>query len=117
MAIQCRRKWLAPTIPLYSGINNHGRPITTLAIGSKFLVETLAKYGIIPRKTYIMKHLPPVPEHLMRHMLRGYIDADGYFSRIEDYGARFGVAAFHREQLEEIQDGFEVRLEAARKRR
>ena len=107
-------EWLAPTIPIYAGINNHDRPVATLAIGSKYLVEALAKYSIVPRKTYIMKHLPPVPEHLMRHMLRGYIDADGYFSRIEDYGARFGVAAFNREMVEEIQDWFIQELGVSR---
>src|SRR5713226_5748131 len=99
-------RWLAPDMPIYAGTNNLGRPVSTFDIGSKHLVETLSRYGIVPRKTYVMKRLPSIPDTLMRHFLRGYIDADGYFSMREKTGARFGVVAFNREIVEEIQDWF-----------
>jgi Mor family transcriptional regulator len=98
--------WLAPEMPIYAGVNNLGRRVSTCDIGSKYLVETLGKYGIVPRKTYVMKQLPSIPHSLMRHFLRGYIDADGYFSLRTQGGARLGVVALNREIVAEIQDWF-----------
>ncbi len=101
-------------MPIYTGTNNLGRPVSTFDIGSKHLVETLGTYGIVPRKTYVMKHLPSIPHPLMRHFLRGYIDADGYLSRSAKRGARLGVVAFNREIVEEIQDWFIQELGVSR---
>ena len=75
-----------------------------LEIGSQHLVETLGRYGIVPRKTYLMKHLPEVPSLFMRHLVRGYVDADGYLLLRPKYGATFGVVSFNREIVEEIQN-------------
>jgi Mor family transcriptional regulator len=96
--------WLAPSMPIYTGVNNRGRPVSTVDIGSKSLVEALSHYGIVPRKTYVMKQLPSIPHALMRHFLRGYVDADGYFSVRAKYGATFGVVALNREIVAEIQE-------------
>jgi Mor family transcriptional regulator len=96
--------WLAPSMPIYTGVNNRGRPVSTVDIGSKYLVEALSTYGIVPRKTYVMKQLPSVPDTLMRHFLRGYVDADGYFSLRILGGARFGVVALNREIVADIQE-------------
>ncbi|MGO8949289.1 MAG: LAGLIDADG family homing endonuclease [Ktedonobacterales bacterium] len=96
--------WLSPDRPFYTGMNNLGRPVSTLEIGSQHLVETLATYGIVARKTYVMKCLPTVAPLLMRHFLRGYVDADGYISLRIKGGARFGVVSFNREIVEEIQN-------------
>ena len=99
-------KWIAPDMPIYIGTNNLGRPITSFDMGSKYLVETLNTFGIIPRKTYLMLHLPSVPYPLIRHLLRGYVDADGSFSIHIKGGARFSVGAYNREIVAEIQDWF-----------
>jgi len=106
--------WLAPDMPIYTGINNLGRPVSTFDIGSKYLVEALDKYGIVPRKTYVMKRLPAIPRALMRHFLRGYIDADGYLSARAKAGARFGVVALNREIVAEIQEWFIAELGVSR---
>ena len=42
----------------------------------------------------------------MQHLLRGYIDADGYLTLRPKYGATLGVTSFNREILEEIQNWF-----------
>ncbi len=99
-------RWLAPDMPIYTGTNNLGRPVSTFEMGSKHLVETLGTYGIIPRKTYLMKQLPSVPPPLLRHLLRGYVDADGSFSIRIKGGARFSVGAYNREIVAEIQERF-----------
>ena len=88
------------------GTNNTGRPVTTFEISSSRLVEALGMYGIVPRKTYVMTHLPSIPHALMRHFLRGYIDADGSFSIRAKEGVIFGVGAFNKEIVEEIQSWF-----------
>jgi endogenous inhibitor of DNA gyrase (YacG/DUF329 family) len=98
--------WLAPTMPIYASTNNQGKPVTSFEIGSKYLVEALNAYGIVPRKTYVMTRLPTVPHSLMKHFLRGYVDADGSFSIRAKEGVIFGVGAFNREIVEEIQNWF-----------
>lgn len=52
------------------------QPTATLAISSNKLVDDLARYGIIPRKTWV--YTPEgVPENLIHHFIRGYFDGDG----------------------------------------
>ena len=96
--------WLASDRPIYSGVNTHGRPVSTCEISSARLVEALGAYGIVPRKTYVMKRLPAVPQTLVRHLLRGYVDADGYFALRPTGRVTFGVGSYSREIVEEIQE-------------
>lgn len=44
---------------------------------SRHMVESLMKYGIVPRKTGT-ERMPDIPEELKRHFLRGYFDGDGH---------------------------------------
>jgi transposase len=106
--------WISPDRPIYTGTNNLGRPVSTLEIGSHHLAETLGKYGIVPRKTYVLKHLPEVPAPFMRHLIRGYVDADGYLSLRPKYGATFGVVSFNGEIVEEIQNWLVQELAVSR---
>ncbi len=99
-------RWLALDMPIYTGIDNLGRPVSTFEIISKHMVEALDKYGIVPRNTYVMKHLPSIPHTLMRHFLRGYIDGDGYLSIDVKTGAGFGIEAHNKSIVEEIQNWF-----------
>jgi transposase len=54
--------------------------VCSVRVVSKHLCETLSKYGIVPNKTYVTKHLPQVPETMLPHFLRGLIDGDGWIS-------------------------------------
>ena len=59
-----------------------GRTIKTNAIygieiTSKILVTDLVDLGFGYRKTYLENNLPNIPEHLIRHFIRGYFDGDG----------------------------------------
>ncbi len=108
-------RWLALDMPIYTGIDNVGRPVSTFEILSKHMVEALDKYGIVPGKTYVMEHLPSIPHTLMRHFLRGYIDGDGYLSD-EETGAGFGVEAHNKSIVEEIQNWFIQELGVRRTR-
>lgn len=53
-----------------------GTMIAHLEINSKKLVDDLAKYGIVPRKSLILKP-PQIESSLERHWIRGYFDGDG----------------------------------------
>lgn len=63
----------------YTTKSGHGG--NSLAIASPELAEGLAKHDIAPRKTFT--HEWPgdlLPDHLLRHYLRGYFDGDGGFN-------------------------------------
>lgn len=47
-------------------------------IRSNYLIDSLSKYNIIPRKTYTLS-MPSIREDLIRHYIRGYFDGDGGF--------------------------------------
>lgn len=55
-------------------------PLVRLTITSKSLVESLAKYSIIPNKTYIVKP-PNLSQDLILHYWRGVFDGDGCISK------------------------------------
>jgi hypothetical protein len=58
------------------------KPQAVVQIGSKYLGESLIRYGICPRKamhTYIPFDL--LPDNMLRHYLRGLFDGDGYFGK------------------------------------
>ena len=48
----------------------------TFCVTSDQLVQDLAKYGMVPAKTYEL-NIPILPEPYMQHMLRGLFDGDG----------------------------------------
>lgn len=51
-----------------------------LYINSKILTEDLAKFGIVPNKTYKQLSIPKIDNSLIRHFIRGYFDGDGSFT-------------------------------------
>lgn len=59
------------------------RNIAEVVIVHAQLIKDLAKYGVIPRKTYNMKW-PSVQPNLLRHMIRGYVDGDGGFYHVDN---------------------------------
>lgn len=66
-------------------------------------MEALGRYGIVPRKTYLMKRLPAIAHALTRHLIRGFFDADGYFAVRPTGRVTFGVASYQRELVAQIQ--------------
>lgn len=54
----------------------------SLSINGKELIEPLIKMGIAGKKTYLLDSsiMQYIPEHLVRHFLRGYFDGDGCIS-------------------------------------
>lgn len=60
------------------GYGNQTSMLSYIRINSVKLVADLAKLGIVPRKSLIVRPWEG-PEHLMRHYWRGVIDGDGSF--------------------------------------
>lgn len=46
-----------------------------------FLVQDLLQYGIIPNKSKFGKFPQNIPEHLLKHYIRGLIDGDGWITK------------------------------------
>ena len=64
-----------------------------LLINSKDVVDGLRKHGVVFKKSEIIEEPKGIPEHLVRHFIRGYIDGDG--SIIEQntkYGKSYTVS-------------------------
>lgn len=52
----------------------------TFHLKSEKMKNDLAKYGVVPNKTYIVKPPPNIDDSLMSHFIRGLIDGDGFIS-------------------------------------
>ncbi len=65
----------------YTGNIYKYEKVACIKINNKLLYESLAKYNIIPNKTYTVNELPlnNISPDLQRHFMRGYFDADGTF--------------------------------------
>ena len=68
------------------------KPMFNLVITHQLLADSLLKFGITPRKTFTAT-LPPVPDNLFSHLLRGYFDGDGYAHYSKHNGLLIGFTS------------------------
>ena len=59
-----------------TSIGYDGRGCGQIAVRSNIMAEDLAKYGVIPRKSY-STYLPQISKEMMPHLIRGIFDGDG----------------------------------------
>lgn len=62
------------------GIDKRGsviQPQSGLVISSTILVRAAMRLGLMPRKTYRDDPFPNVPDEMVSHFIRGYLDGDG----------------------------------------
>ena len=59
-----------------TSIGHDRRGCGQIAVRSNIMAEDLAKYGVVPRKSY-NTYLPQVPNQYMWHLIRGIFDGDG----------------------------------------
>lgn len=90
--------------------DNRGEGVITISFRSSKMANDLAKYGIVPRKTYVTNHLPldMIPADLQPHFLRGFMDGDGsiYVSRSS---LRVSFTGHSGELINEVRDlGYEL---------
>lgn len=55
--------------------------ICCIRVSSAHMCESLAKYGIVPNKTKMTKHLPAIDSQWLPHFLRGLVDGDGWITQ------------------------------------
>lgn len=56
---------------------SHSRNESIISVRSKEMVVDLAKYGVVPRKSFKTYYPDGIPDHLNRHFIRGVFDGDG----------------------------------------
>jgi hypothetical protein len=71
---------LKSTYKLIYRIEKLGQSTFTLTISSKKIFDDLAKYNIVPNKTYLNLSPPSLSPPLIRHFFRGVFDGDGCIS-------------------------------------
>ena len=59
-----------------TSVGNDGRGCGQIAVRSNIMAEDLAKYGVVPRKSY-NTYLPLLSKEMMPHLIRGIFDGDG----------------------------------------
>lgn len=76
-----------------------------LRIGSKIIVDDLARYHIIPRKTG-MERLPSIPAEYRSNFLLGLFDGDGCISicRQQNRQLRFSIVSASEQFLNDLRD-------------
>lgn len=63
-------------------IRERNRTTSHIRISSDRLCDDLAKYGVVPRKTF-KTYLPIIADDLMSHLIRGFFDGNGCIYRYE----------------------------------
>jgi len=69
------QKQLCPNKPIEQ---DKGRPSKTFRVFSTVLIKSLAKYNIIPRKSFQIRANFEIPEEFFGDYLRGIFDGDGW---------------------------------------
>lgn len=59
-----------------TSVSYDGRGCGQIAVRSNIMAEDLAKYGVVPLKSY-NTYLPQVSKEMMPHLIRGIFDGDG----------------------------------------
>lgn len=73
-------------VNLYSATTSYGHTeYARIIITSEKMHKDLQRHGVLKHKSNILKFPTTVPNHLLRHFMRGYIDGDGCISKGNDW--------------------------------
>jgi hypothetical protein len=100
------------TIKEYTSQN--GFDIVELEWSSYQQKQDLAKYGVVPNKTYLENHLPTFEneKYTLAYIL-GYFDGDGSISVSKDGYLRFRLCCYREEFLKDVKKFFEEEYQAS----
>lgn len=82
-------------------ITGNGFSFSYLSWTSQQQKKDLAKFGIVPNKTYTKMHLPKLNDNFVLAFILGYFDGDGNFS-VKDNYCRFRICGHDNTILQEI---------------
>lgn len=82
-----------------------GKETACLRFRNKTMAEDLSKYGIIPQKTYLTKHLPDISKEFLKDFLRGLLDGDGsIYQETKSQKYRVDFCSYHQSICEEFRN-------------
>lgn len=95
-------------------ITNTAKNCSMIIINSVDFCAKIAKYGLVPRKTYLNILTPKINKKYLRHFYRGILDADGWITEHKLKRTRsqheFGFSSYNMNFLIEIKTWFELQL-------
>lgn len=100
------RNILMANSPIKDTITSKGYDISTFEINSKIIKSDLAKYGIVPNKTFTFTFPTNLNKLYWRDFIRGYFDGDGTIC-MSGKSLRFSICSAVKSTLKQIIDFFE----------
>lgn len=85
---------LATDVPIYTWTTKSGKPCASLTLCCREMTDSLQAYGLGVGKARTFS-FPDLPDHLVRHFVRGYIDGDGCFHCKPHKTDRYLVCRMH----------------------
>lgn len=83
----------------------NGEIMVCTRVSSEKMILDLTKYGIIPNKTYNTKKLPDLKEPYLHHMLRGFVDGDGWVVYDKEKNSHIiGVVTYFESMCEDFKE-------------
>lgn len=96
----------------HDGVLRNDRTCTVISIRSIVLSKDLAKWGVIPNKSFLTK-TPKINDTLKKHFYRGILDGDGWISnRYQNENKKYeiGFCSGNRSFLEEIKKWINTKI-------
>lgn len=82
-----------------------GEILACTRVSSEKMILDLSKYGVVPNKTYITKKLPDIEEPFLHHMLRGFVDGDGWVIYNKEKSLHvIGIVSYFRSTCEDFKN-------------
>lgn len=108
-AIQKLKLALESSVPIKTIYSDKRKTCYELSIASKYMVESLGKYGMVNNKTFRVRIPETIDKKLWPHIIRGYSDGDGciYVRKDKYQCANFSITSSSIEILNQIEKYFQ----------
>jgi hypothetical protein len=70
------QRGIQASVPVIVGFNGQ-RDIAKIVINDRFLIDALAKWGVVPNKSLVIRWPDHLPDALVPAFIRGYFDGNG----------------------------------------
>ncbi len=103
--LEAFKTFMGATHPIKKVSRSDGREGGSISFHSKNLINDLAVFGVIPRKTFVVT-FPDIPNNLLHHFIRGYFDGDGGWALVHGKDGfdrcKFGFTCGDKAFLEQL---------------
>lgn len=105
--LEAFKTFMGATHPIKKITRPDGREGCTIQFHSKNLIDDLAVFGVVPRKTFDMA-FSNIPNDLRHHFIRGYFDGDGGWNIVHSKDGydrcKFGFTCGDKKFLERLKN-------------